>query len=298
MKIGIDCMSCMIKRQMENMENYQDEELKAEYMKKVLKIISEAGEDLTAPVITAHINALHQEYFKVSYSFDELKEKYNSLLMEKEEDLYNKIKASKDSLLEAIKYARVGNYIDFGAMGSIDNDKLQSLLDTADKETIKEGEYTAFLKDVRQAKELVYLTDNCGEIVLDKLLIKTMQEKYPELDITVIVRGKPILNDATMEDVRTIKLDDIVPVIGNGTDVPGTDLAQINEAARQKLDSADLIISKGQGNFETLYGCGLNIYYIFLCKCDWFVKRFQLEKFKGVFLNEKNLVDNMAQLNG
>jgi uncharacterized protein with ATP-grasp and redox domains len=281
----------MIKRQIENLEKYTDEELKADYLKKVLKIISEEGEEATAPVITSEINRLHQEYFKTSYSFDKLKETYNKLLLEKETDLYEKIKGSKDSILEAIKYARVGNYIDFGAMGTIDNDKLENLLCTADREQIDEAEYEAFIKELRTAKELVYLTDNCGEIVLDKLLIRAMKEVYTELNITVIVRGKPILNDATIEDAKLIHLEELVPVMGNGTDVPGTYLKGIDAESRNKINRADLIISKGQGNFETLNGCRLNIYYIFLCKCDWFVRRFGLEKFKGVFLNEKHLVE-------
>lgn len=291
MKIGIDCMYCMIKRQVENLEKYTEEENKAEYFKKVLKIISEAEEYATAPVITAEINRLHQEYFKTSYSFDKLKEMYNKLLLEKETELYEKIKASNDNILEAIKYARVGNYIDFGAMGTIDNDKLENLLCNADRELIDKVEYKDFRKVLSTAKELVYLTDNCGEIVLDKLLIRAIKEVYEELNITVIVRGKPILNDATIEDAKLIHLEKLVPVIGNGTDVPGTYLERIDDKARKKINNADLIISKGQGNFETLNGCGLNIYYIFLCKCDWFVRRFGLEKFKGVFLNEKHLVE-------
>ncbi|WMJ85379.1 damage-control phosphatase ARMT1 family protein [Anaerocolumna sp. MB42-C2] len=296
MKLGAYCMYCMIKRQMENVEKCQDEVKKAEYMKNVLKIITDS-EDLAAPVITARINRLHLDFFKTSYSFDELKEKYNNLMLQKEQAIYHKITASADRLLEAIKYARVGNYIDFGAMGSVDNNKLETLLETAHKEEINETEYEAFLKDISMAKELVYLTDNCGEIVLDKLLIKIIKEQYPKLNITVIVRGKPILNDATLEDAKLVKLDELVPVMGNGLDVPGTYLEKIEESARAKIEKADLIISKGQGNFETLNGCGLNIYYIFLCKCDWFLRRFQLEKFKGVFLNEKNLVDTMKQYN-
>ena len=102
------------------------------------------------------------------------------------------------------------------------------------------------------------------------------------------LRGKKILNDATMEDARMIGLTEIADVIDNGTEIAGTCLELIDIKAKECIEAADVIISKGQGNFETLNGCGLNIYYLFLCKCEWFVKRFGMEQFKGVFINDKN----------
>ena len=117
---------------------------------------------------------------------------------------------------------------------------------------------------------MVYLTDNCGEVVLDKMLVKLLKEMYPNLDITVIVRGEQILNDATMEDAVQIGMTDMVNVIGNGNNIAGTWLDAVSEQALKLIDQADVIIAKGQGNFETLYGCGKNIYYMFLCKCQLF----------------------------
>ena len=133
---------------------------------------------------------------------------------------------------------------------------------------------------------MVYLTDNCGEIVLDKILIRQIMKEYPKVRVTVIVRGKPALNDATMEDARETGLSDITAVIGNGSGITGTWLPEISEEAREMIDAADLILSKGQGNFETLQGCGKNIYYMFLCKCRLFVERFQKKQFEGVLANE------------
>ncbi len=119
-----------------------------------------------------------------------------------------------------------------------------------------------FREELSDARSLVYLTDNCGEIVLDKIAVKMLQKLYPHLSITVIVRGEPVVNDATMEDAAMCGLTELVPVIGNGSRVGGTWLPDISEEARQLLDRADVIIAKGQGNFETLNGCGLNIYYL------------------------------------
>ena len=119
---------------------------------------------------------------------------------------------------------------------------------------------------------------------------KILKEKYPNLDITVIVRGYPVVNDATMEDAEEIGLTDLVRVIGNGSNVGGTWIPGITSEARDLLYDADLIIAKGQGNFETLNDCGLNIYYLFLCKCDLFQRRFHAENLQGMFLNERRLI--------
>lgn len=136
---------------------------------------------------------------------------------------------------------------------------------------------------------MVCLMDNSGEIVFDKIFISLIKEIYPEIIIDVVVMGKPVHNDATIIDAEEVGLSKIANVIDNGTDIPGTQLNEINIEVKEKIDNADLIISKGQGNFETLFGCGKNIYYIFLCKCDLFTKRFNMEKFQGIFINESNV---------
>jgi len=281
-------MSCLVTRQQENIDRHEDEELKSNYMKKVLRTVSEAKEQESAPIIVAKLNKLYQEYFGESYSYEAIKKKYNNLLLQKEEIIWNNIQAADDSLLEALKYSRAGNYIDFGVMGNVDDDMLNGLLESVQQDQIDSRLYQTFTKELQNAEELVYLTDNCGEVVLDKLFIKCIKDKYPQIHVTAIVRGKNALNDATMEDARMVGLTEIADVIGNGTEIPGTDLEQIDIKAKECIEAADVIISKGQGNFKTLYGCGLNIYYLFLCKCEWFVKRFGLERLKGVFINERN----------
>lgn len=120
-------------------------------------------------------------------------------------------------------------------------------------------------------------------------------QQYPQIDITVIVRGKPALNDATIEDAEEAGLSEVVTVIGNGNGITGTWLPEISAEAREKIEEADLILSKGQGNFETLQGCGKNIYYMFLCKCKLFVERFQMEQFEGVLANELRCQDRSDQ---
>lgn len=289
MKLSSDCRECLLNKQKNNLKDYENEEIKQEYLLKVSEIVSKACDTENAPKVLSKINDLHNEYFNKNFSFTQLKKTYNNLMLKKEQDIFLKIITSKDRLIEAIKFARAGNYIDFGALGNVNDEKLNSLLDAVPSETIDIDTYNHFKNDLSKAEHLVYLTDNCGEIVLDKLLIKTIKETYPKIKIKVLVRGIPILNDAVMEDALDVGLDECAEVYGNGSDIPGTDLDDISTEAKDIIDKAEIIISKGQGNFETLHGCGLNIYYMFLCKCDLFVNRFNLEKFSGVFINEKNL---------
>jgi damage-control phosphatase, subfamily I len=189
----------------------------------------------------------------------------------------------------------VGNFIDFGAMDSVDVNELKRLIKNAKDQPIDEVEYKNFIGELKNAKKVAYIIDNAGEIVFDKVFIDVIKKTYPEIDIDVIVRGKPIYNDATILDAEDVGMYKIANVIENGTNIPGTQLDKINEKSRHAILSADLIISKGQGNFEGLYGCGKNIYYIFLCKCDLFVKRFNMKKFTGIFANEKNIRNMIAK---
>ena len=122
---------------------------------------------------------------------------------------------------------------------------------------------------------------------MDKLLIEEIQKKYPDIEITVLVRGKEVINDATMQDAYQVGLCDVVKVIPNGSDLAGTWYEELSEEAKQLLDEADMIISKGQGNFETMRKCGRNVFYIFLCKCDLFANMFQVPKLTGMLINEK-----------
>lgn len=288
MKLSADCIVCMVKRQAENLRDNFSEDKKTAYLKAVLQVILEAPEDASAPVVTERLNALYEAWFGSPFSFRELKQTYNAMMLEKEQEIAEEIAASEDPLRLALQYARVGNYIDFGAMGSVNEEKLQSLLSRAKSDPVDEGELAALRKDLSAGKRLVYCLDNCGEIVLDKLLMKEIRRQYPRLKLTVLVRGKEVLNDATREDAETVGLSAVAAILDNGTGIAGTELSHLPPEAEAALREADVILSKGQGNFETLHGCGLNIYYLFLCKCEHFTRRFGLEQFQGVLLNEKS----------
>ncbi|GAA0741127.1 damage-control phosphatase ARMT1 family protein [Clostridium oceanicum] len=294
MDINLQCANCIIKKA-DSMYSKcgKDEDKKLQFMKKVWKMVGESKEGDSAPYISTKIQRILNDEFNLGDTYYDIKKEYNNLLISMEDEILKNIYNSEDRLVAALKYAMVGNFIDFGAMDKVDKDKLKETINSASKQEVNPNEYSKFKEELKGAKNLVYIMDNSGEIVFDKLFIKVIKEKYPNVNIDVIVRGKPVYNDATMVDAEEIGLSKIVNVLHNGSDIPGTQLNEINKESKEIIDNADLMISKGQGNFETLFGCGENIYYIFLCKCDLFTGRFNLEKFKGVFVNEKRVKDIM-----
>lgn len=291
MKLNPFCMCCALNKQEQKIRHYPDMEKKTEYMKKVMALMVNTEEKDCAPSLSVDIQKLYSSFWNCPMEdFTEIKKEFNQLMLNMEVSIEDKIRKSNDPLEKALLYARIGNYIDFAALSNVDQSTVITLLDEKSSEALDEKEYKNFLHDLSSAKKLVYLTDNCGEVVLDKMAVKILKEQYPNLDITVIVRGYPVVNDATMEDAEEIGLTDLVKVIGNGSNVGGTWIPGINSESRELLYNADLIIAKGQGNFETLNDCGLNIYYLFLCKCDLFQRRFHAENLQGMFLNERRLV--------
>jgi uncharacterized protein with ATP-grasp and redox domains len=159
-----------------------------------------------------------------------------------------------------------------------------------EKDQIDEEEYKHLKKDLENGSNMLYVLDNCGEIVLDKLLIRQLKKYYPELHITVMVRGEEALNDATIEDAEMVGLTEEVPIITNNSSIQGVVISKLTEEQKEVLDSADVILAKGQANFESLNGYGKNIYYLFLCKCDLFAKLFDVEPFHGMLVNENRVV--------
>ena len=282
-----ECLSCMTKIHLDKYPKDVTEDEKVEYMQRVLKVLAEAPDRYGAPVIVRTINEIQDEMFGMKQDYAEIKKHYNQVMMNHEEQVNGKLAVSDDPVKTGIQYAMIGNYIDFGARINVNEEQLTELLNDSDRFVIDEKQYGELTEDLSNAKKLVYLTDNCGEIVMDKLLIREIKKKYPDLKVTVLVRGEEVINDATMEDAIQVGMNEIAEVIPNGSDIAGTWLEEISEEAKAVIDKADVIISKGQGNFETLRKCGKNIYYIFLCKCDLFANTFQVPKLTGMLINEK-----------
>ncbi len=283
------CISCLLSKQEKLIRDFMDDDKKSLYIHRVLEVLYKYGQVESAPWLAEKINEICHEFWGELEDYTSVKEKYNRLLLEKEARIEEQIRKSDDCIRECVKYVCAANYIDFSAVENVNEETFEKLLDKVGSTMVSEEEYQYFKNDLQNAKQLVYLTDNCGEIVLDKLFIRFLKTYYPGLKITAIVRGKDVINDVTMKDAEEVGLTDFVCCIGNGNGAPGSVIKCFSEEARQVLLDADVLISKGQGNFESLYGEGYNPYYLFLCKCELFVRRFGLKQYEPVFVKEERL---------
>lgn len=292
MKLTSDCVQCLLDNMLSLYSKTNDtEKAKLACLKDLMQIAIDSEEDISTPYLASLMTAYLSRITNIEDFYKTEKTSFNKLLLSFEHQLMQKINNSNDPLMAAIKYAMAGNYIDFGALKDVREDELMKILECIDDNAIAPELYTRFQSELSNASNLVYLADNAGEIVLDKLLVSVLKTQYPNLTIHFIVRGAPILNDVTVQDANDVGLTDIVDVYSNGTAIPGTCLDYVDTNVRELINRADLIVSKGQGNFESLYGCGLNIYYIFLCKCNHFINRFDMKKFQGIFINEESIHD-------
>ena len=284
-----ECVSCLIKKQLTRYPEDISDDVKMEYMQSVLRIVSEADRTMSAPEVVSGIYALQRSMFGSGRDYTDIKRYFNDLMLELEDDIRTKAERSEDPLLCAVQYSVIGNYIDFAAMENVDENELKRLLSGSGDVRIDAKTLEALRADIKNASRLAVLTDNCGEIVLDKILISVIKDINPDIDVSVIVRGYPVINDATTEDAEQVGLDKAARIIPNGSRIGGNVLHRISAEAKGAIDNADVIVSKGQANFETLYKCGKNIYYIFMCKCTLFSNRFNVPRFTGMLINDSSL---------
>lgn len=289
MNLNSMCIPCMLTKQYQLIEHFTDEDKKSEYIHQVLKLLYDYAQTKSSPWLGDQLHKLFYEFWGESTDYTEIKHKFNQLVLSKEEEVERRIANSSDALKECIKYVCAGNYIDFGVTSNVSEEMFEELWQKAGDEEVPEEEYAHFCEDLANAKTLVYLTDNCGEVVFDKIFLRHIKEAYPHLEITTIVRGEDVVNDATMEDAEEVGLTDIVTCIGNGNAAAGTLLELMDEHSKKILLDADVVISKGMGNFESLYGENVNPYYLFLCKCNLFTKRFGLDLYSSVFMREERI---------
>ena len=289
MRLNSMCIRCLVDKQEAGIAKFPDEDKNTAYMKEIAKIIGESDDEASSAYLVYLFNQVYRRYFGEVKDYSEIKKEYNSYVLAMEEELYREIVTADDSLAQALVYARIGNYIDFGAMQHVEKPVFLGLFREEEKNRLDQNVYETFLEDCQNGKKFLLLADNCGEIVLDKLFLRELKKRFPHLELCVMVRGVEVLNDVTMEDAEETGLCAVAEVVSNGNGVGGTVVSMLSEEATRIFEQADVILSKGQANFETLHGCGRNIYYSFLCKCDWFSGRFGVEKNTGMFLREREL---------
>ncbi len=264
MQTYYDCIECFIRQALSASRLLSSDKAKQDdIISRVIGLTSDMNFYLSPPEQGRHIHRLIREILSNDDPYREIKEQSNTFGMHMYSDIKSIIEQSDDPLETAVRYAIAGNIIDMGVNSSFDESMIcQTFDEAADKPLDKEC--LEHMKEaVQEAEKILYLGDNAGEIVFDRLLI----ELLPTEKITFAVRGKPIINDATLADAQSVGLTDIVPVVENGSDAPGTILEDCSDEFRAYFDNADLVISKGQGNYESLNEQNRNILFMLVVKC-------------------------------
>ena len=281
------CLLCHLKKNIEYARTLGTEEQATHFTKELMKLYISAPEDISSPWFVPGANELLHKLYGVDVDrFREEKEFSNAFVMERLDQIRSKVQSAPDPVFAGLQFSILGNYIDFSALnGEVSFEKLEEMLDSALSMELDLECYVNLCAELAQSRNLLYLTDNAGEIGFDRIFAEEIQKKYPNLTITFCVRGGPANNDATREDAEAVGIP--FRVIDNGNCIPGTQINLLGEEARQAFETADVILAKGQGNAETLLGCGYNIYYAFLVKCGLFMDRFQKPKLTPMLVKER-----------
>ena len=259
----MDCLPCFLKQTVIALTEYGcDESTRQAVFKNVLSIMQDT--DMSKP--PAFTTTLIHRAIRTGIDgdpFDTIKRQYNSLALTLYPKLRKQVNNSSDPVKTASRLAIAGNIIDFGIFTNID---IEKSIDQSLKSEIAVDDYAAFMQDLSSAREILYLLDNAGEIVFDRLLIEELRRNGKK--VTAVVKGSAVLNDVTQEDAVQVGLDTVCKVIDNGSDAIGTILPWTSSEFQKEFEKAELIISKGQGNFETLFGTAKRTYFLFQSKCD------------------------------
>ena len=286
MNINEICVNCLLDMGAMASPAWADPADAALYRRRVEAAVR-GGMNQTAPVVVGRMGDIYREMFGPLKDYSEANRRFNALMLGLEGDLQADVDAAPDPLERAVQYAIVGNYIDFAALGDVSEATLREQLARASAIAVDGAALADLRAEAMRARRLAYLTDNSGEIVADKVLLRTLRALNPALEISVAVRGRPIFNDATLDDARQVGLEAVAHrVLGNGSGLPGVVLEDLSPEARDVVNAADLIIAKGQANYEGLCGCGLNVFYIFMCKCRVFMERFGVKQYTGMLIRE------------
>ena len=272
MSIAMDaqCIQCTLRRNIELVGPLGTVEKTTAFTRALMDLILRTPADAPSPALGPGISDLLHDMYGIPLDrFREEKEQSNRFVLERLPAIRARAENTGDPILASLQFAVLGNYLDFSALqGQVDFGKLDEMLDSALEMELDENAYRAFRRDLETGKRLLYLTDNAGEIGFDRIFAEAIANAYPQLAITFCVRGGPTLNDATREDAQCVGIP--FPVIDNGNCIPGTLPELLSAEASEALHTADVILSKGMANAETLLGSGYPVYYALLVKCQRF----------------------------
>ena len=264
MQTNLECLPCFVRQATEAVRMVTDDPAVHErVLRATLQQAATLSFDQPPPLMGQWIHRLLREETGHADPYHAVKQRSNALARELLPSLTRAVAEASDPFATAIRLAIAGNVIDFACHSDVTADRIKETVDRALTGPLDEREVDALRQAMAAAESILYLADNAGEIFFDRLFI----EQLPMDRLTLVVRGGPIINDALMEDVEAAGLAALVEVIDNESDVPGTWLEACSSTFRQRFDRADLILAKGQGNYETLNRVDAPVFFLLMAKC-------------------------------
>jgi len=261
----LDCVPCFVKQTFDACRMVTSNEVIHEkVVRRVLAKTAQLSFDDSPPHMAREIHRIIRKECRNDDPYRTMKTHFNEFCLSLMPRLRKRISGSADPFETAVRIAIAGNIIDPGLSNTLDDARVTATIDDSLRRPLAINHLEALRDAVANAKRILYLGDNAGEIVFDRLLV----EELPFERVTFAVRGKPIINDATREDARVAGLSDMVRVIDNGSDAPGTILNTCTQSFLRVFDHADVIIAKGQGNYETLNDVDRPLYFLLKAKCS------------------------------
>ncbi|MBF0457499.1 MAG: DUF89 family protein [Nitrospirae bacterium] len=274
MQVSIECFPCFLRQTVSALSQFDmPEGMRYQIVGDVLGVLKDVDVERTPAYATTFIyRAIKKRIGRDPYAL--LKRKFNRFALNLYSGLRDRVLRSKEPLWSAARIAIAGNIIDFGIYESFDVEKT---IDRSLEKSIAADDFDFFRDELQRHDEVLYLLDNAGEIVFDRLLIELLTEMGKR--VTAVVKGGAVINDATMEDALEAGITRHCRVIDNGTDAVGTDLQFCSPGFVGEYNRHSLIISKGQGNFETLESDkNKNVFFLFQAKCDVIAAHLNLTK--------------------
>ena len=260
MKTYLDCLPCFMQQALRAGRMATNDEKK---LKDLLSSVGEMIKDIpmqnTPPETGDAIYKKVREITGVNDPYVKIKEENIAEILALYPEMKKIVNSSDDKILTAIRFAIAGNVIDFGVNKEFDIE--QEIKNNLDKE-FAIFDYQEFIQQLEKANSILYIGDNAGESVFDKILIEELDKK-----VTFVVRDIPVINDATKEDAIASGIGEVAEIISSGTSAPGTILNSCNDDFLERFKNADLVISKGQGNYEGLSNVERTVFFLLKAKC-------------------------------
>ncbi|WP_372808838.1 DUF89 domain-containing protein [Pontiella sp.] len=283
-----ECIPCFVRQAYDALRQVtqDDETLVHRTLQRVMREAAEFPLSCSPPAMAQTTHRIIREETGHPDPYAAIKAESTRIALELAKEARELIAAAIDPFKMALRFSIAGNIMDFALMANWDRLELGSFIETTRLQPLDDGDVEKLRSAVKQARTILFLGDNAGEAVFDQLLI----EQLGGADVCYAVKGGPIINDATLEDALAAGLDHVAELVENGSDAPGTILDDCTDAFRRRFDEADLVVAKGQANYETLSTCTRPLFFLTRVKCpviardigepvgSWIVKEHRVER--------------------